>query len=59
MIWLKSNAAQTASGQYESPAVSVIETVTEGVLCASGDTKWYQNGGSGDFDYITEDEEWN
>lgn len=35
---LKSAVNQTlAVGSYESPAVSVVEVISEGVLCGSGD----------------------
>ncbi|MBQ8421291.1 MAG: hypothetical protein IJX11_03425 [Bacteroidales bacterium] len=55
MIYKETNAAKTAKGQaYESPSLSVVETVTEGVLCASG--PWYRNGGTGNFNYDTEDD---
>lgn len=43
---------------YQSPKLSVMEVMTEGVLCASGD-KWYEQGGQGDFGYGTEtDDTW-
>lgn len=60
MIYKETNAAKTAKGQaYESPSLSVVETVTEGVLCASGGEMWYDRGGRGNFDYGTEnDTDW-
>lgn len=31
-------------GSYESPAVSVVEVLSEGVLCASGQLEgWYED----------------
>ena len=40
------NAANSTLGarSYETPAVTVVEVVSEGVLCASGDHEgWYED----------------
>lgn len=39
---------------YVSPMLSVLELRTEGLLCASGDKLWYEQGGQGDFTYGTD-----
>ena len=44
---------------YQSPKLSVMEVMTEGVLCESGDPKWYEKSGQGDFTYGVEtDDTW-
>ena len=48
---MKTNIYQTAAG-YESPAVNVLEVMSEGVLCASGDfgiADWENDNDSLDF----------
>ncbi len=44
---------------YQSPELAVLEIKSEGVLCASGDNKWYDEGGEGNFDYgVGNDDTW-
>jgi len=44
---------------YQAPTLHAVEIDAEGVLCASGDTPWYQKGGQGDFTHGVEtDDTW-
>ena len=45
--------------EYLTPELSVLEFRSEGMLCQSDGSKWYEQGGSGDFSYGTEtDDTW-
>lgn len=44
---------------YQAPELSVLEIKSEGILCASGELKWYERGGQGDFTHGVEtDDTW-
>ncbi len=42
--------------RYEAPQLSYLDIRNEGILCSSQGGKWYDQGGFGDFNYGTEND---
>lgn len=48
------NGSKACRTGYESPEITVVGILSEGILCESGgETIWYEKGGEGDFKYDT------